>query len=314
LPDGDLADTSKQCKSIRPAGRFDGLNGGSTVKLRGWRVKRATRHWAAPRLAAPPVAERTGKHERDTGMTTSFDDIGYEDFRRMAGDASLSVQEKIGFPDSYRAGYEDAIFKDITDKLTNLHSEAQTVLDIGPGCAGLPRLLIDHCAAREDSLVLVDSPEMLAHLPDASGVSKIAGFYPDCDEALAPWLGKFDAILCYSVFHYIFVEASFWKFLDYSLQLLAPGGQMLIGDIPNVSKRKRFFASETGIRFHQAFMNTTDEPKVDFRAVERDRIDDAVMLGVIMRVRAQGCDAYWLPQSPSLPMANRREDILIVKP
>lgn len=260
------------------------------------------------------VVERTDKDKRGTGMTSSFDDIGYEDFRRMAGDGSLSAHEKIGFPDSYRAGYEKAIFTDITNKLSNLHGEGKTVLDIGPGCAGLPRLLMDHSAARGHSLVLVDSAEMLAHLPDAAGVSKIAAFYPDCEEALAPWLGKFDAILCYSVFHYIFVEASFWKFLDYSLQLLAPGGQMLIGDIPNVSKRKRFFASDTGIRFHQAFMKTTDVPQVDFRAVEPGKIDDAVILGVIMRARAQGCDAYWLPQSPTLPMANRREDVLIVRP
>jgi hypothetical protein len=247
-------------------------------------------------------------------MTSSFEDIGYEDFRRMAGDGSLSAQEKIGFPDSYRAGYEDEIFKDITGKLSNLQGQSKTVLDIGPGCAGLPRLLIDHTVAHGHSLVLVDSPEMLAHLPEAAGVTKVPGFYPGCEEALDAWKGKFDAILCYSVFHYVFVEANFWKFLDYSIQLLAEGGQMLIGDIPNVSKRKRFFASDTGIRFHQAFMKTTDEPRVDFRAVESNKIDDAVILGVIMRARAQGCDAYWLPQSPTLPMANRREDVLIVKP
>ncbi|PYE22838.1 MULTISPECIES: class I SAM-dependent methyltransferase [Paraburkholderia] len=247
-------------------------------------------------------------------MTSSFENIGYEDFRRMAGDGSLSEQEKIGFPDSYRAGYEEAIFRDITNKLSNLNGNAKAVLDIGPGCAGLPRLLIDHSVARGHSLVLLDSPEMLAQLPDATGVRKIPGFYPDCEEALNPWAGKFDAILCYSVFHYIFTEANFWKFLDYSLQLLAPGGQMLIGDIPNVSKRKRLFASDAGIRFHQAFMRTSDKPHVDFRAVEINKIDDAVILGVIMRARAQGADAYWLPQPATLPMANRREDVLITKP
>jgi hypothetical protein len=110
------------------------------------------------------------------------------------------------------------------------------------------------------------------------------------------------------------VEASFWRFIDSSLELLAPGGQMLIGDIPNVSKRKRFFASDAGVKFHREFMQTPDRPSVDFRAVETDKIDDAVILGVIMRARAQGCDAYWLPQPGTLPMANRREDILIVKP
>lgn len=243
-----------------------------------------------------------------------FDDIGYDDFRRMAMDDSLSAHEKIGFPDAYREAHEAAIFADIQSKLTRLADRSRNVLDIGPGCAGLPRLLIDLCRQQDHSLVLIDSPEMLAHLPDAPGVTKLPGFYPNCDEALQPWLGRFDTILCYSVFQYIFVEASFWKFLDLSIQLLAPGGQMLIGDIPNVSKRKRFFASDTGVKFHQNFMQTTEVPQVDFRAVETNKIDDAAILGVIMRARAQGCDAYWLPQGEALPMANRREDVLIIKP
>ncbi|HEV2159813.1 class I SAM-dependent methyltransferase [Bradyrhizobium sp.] len=247
-------------------------------------------------------------------MAVSFDDIGYEDFRRMATDESLSPHEKIGFPDEYRDIHETAIFADIASKLTNLLRPSQTVLDIGPGCAGLPRRMIDLCQEREHELVLVDSSEMLSHLPDVSGVIKLPGFYPDCGDGLQPWLGRFDAILCYSVFHYIFVEANFWKFLDLSIQLLAPGGQMLIGDIPNVSKRKRFFASEAGVRFHQNFMQTTEVPHVDFRAVETNKVDDAVIVGVIMRARAEGCDAYWLPQGSALPMANRREDILIIKP
>ena len=243
-----------------------------------------------------------------------FENIGYGDFRRMAEDPTLSLNEKIGFPESYRQGYEEQIHADIRAKLTVLERRHARVLDIGPGCAKLPRLLIEDCAAYAQTLVLVDSAEMLAHLPDAPGVEKVAGYYPDCRDALDPRLGSFDAILCYSVFHYIFVEAHFWRFLDYSIELLAPGGQMLIGDIPNVSKRKRFFASDAGIGFHQDFMQTTDAPSVDFIAVETDKIDDAVLLGVIMRARAQGCDAYWLPQPDALPMANRREDILIRKP
>lgn len=247
-------------------------------------------------------------------MTRSFDNLSYEDFRRMAGDPALSVHEKNGFPDSYREGYQEVIFSDIVGKLSNLRDHKKTILEIGPGCSGLPKRLIGHSAAHEHVLVLVDSPEMLAQLPDGAGVTKVPGSYPQCEQALDAWKGKFDVILCYSVFHYIFVEAGFWKFLDYSLELLADGGQMLIGDIPNVSKRKRFFSSAAGVRFHQSFTGTADVPAVDFRSVETNRIDDAVILGVIMRVRAQGCDAYWLPQSPALPMANRREDVLIVKP
>ena len=232
----------------------------------------------------------------------------------MATDMTLSPYEKIGFPDSYRQGYEVAIFRDIRSKLTRLNERQQTVLDIGPGCAGLPHMLVDLCHSQGHALTFVDSAEMLAHLPDGAGISKVAGLYPDCISTLKSLIGSVDVLLCYSVLHYIFVEAAFWRFFDQSLSLLAPGGQMLVGDIPNVSKRKRFFASESGVRFHQNFMKTDERPETDFVVVEQDKIDDAVILGVVMRVRLQGCDAYWLPQAADLPMANRREDILIIKP
>jgi cyclopropane fatty-acyl-phospholipid synthase-like methyltransferase len=247
-------------------------------------------------------------------MSNRFEELRFADFRRMAQDPTLSPNEKIGFPDSYRQGFETAIYADIASKLTNLGQTRMRVLDIGPGCADLPRMLIEECRERGHSLVLVDSPEMLAQLPDGAGIEKIAGLYPDCGAALDRWRGAIDAILCYSVFHYVFVEAQFWRFIDKSIELLAPGGQMLIGDIPNISKRKRFFASATGAEFHKSFMSTNEAPEIDFTAVETDKIDDAVLLGVIMRVRLQGCDAYWLPQPRGLPMANRREDILICKP
>jgi hypothetical protein len=44
--------------------------------------------------------------------------------------------------------------------------------------------------------------------------------------------------------------------------------QALIGDVPNVSMRNRFFTSPSGVRFHQKFMNTTDTPEVRFNVPE----------------------------------------------
>lgn len=243
-----------------------------------------------------------------------FADLDYNDFRRMAQDSSLSSHEKIGFPNEYRNGKETAIFEDILMKLPSLRDSGKVVLDIGPGCAGLPIMLLEMCKKQDHTLLFLDSPEMLQHLPDGERITKIAGFYPDCFPKLEAWRQKVDIILCYSVFHYIFVEANFWKFIDLSIQLLNDGGMMLIGDIPNVSKRKRFFSSNRGIKFHQSYTCSNEIPKVDFVTVENDKIDDAVILGTIMRARTQGCDAYWLPQGDSLPMANRREDILITKP
>ncbi|CAH2913838.1 MAG: FIG00453579: hypothetical protein [uncultured Paraburkholderia sp.] len=243
-----------------------------------------------------------------------FEHIGFDDFRRFARDESMSKYERIGFPDPYRQGHEAAIFADICAKLTNLNQDGRKVVDIGPGCSDLPKMLIDLCATKGHPLTLIDSEEMLNLLDDAPFIEKVDAMYPQCPDWIAGQAGKVDVILCYSVLHYVFVDVSFFRFLDASLSLLAPGGQMLIGDIPNISKRKRFFASETGARFHKDYMKTDDAPVVEFNNVEFDQIDDAVVMSLIQRARAQGFDAYVVPQAPALPMANRREDILIVRP
>jgi len=238
----------------------------------------------------------------------------FDDFRRSAKDESMSKYERIGFPDSYRAGYEATIFKDICAKLTNLEKTCQQVVDIGPGCSDLPKMLIDQCASHNHALTLIDSQEMLDLLESAPFIEKVPAMYPQCPEWVAGVAGKVDVILCYSVLHYVFADVGFFRFLDVSLSLLAPGGQMLIGDIPNISKRKRFFSSETGVSFHKDHMKTDQAPVVEFNKIEPDQIDDAVVMSIIQRARSQGFDAYLLPQDPALPMANRREDILISRP
>jgi len=243
-----------------------------------------------------------------------FSDIGFDDFRRMAQDDSLSRYEKIGFPDEYRKGTEPAIFEDIVSKLDKLPATLQTVLDIGPGCSDLPHMLVELCQRQGHKLVLVDSAEMLAHTPDASFIEKVPAYYPKCDELFTNYGGKVDVILCYSVLHYIFAESNLWEFFDRSLELLNHGGQMLIGDIPNVSKRKRFFSSPAGVSFHESFTGKNEKPLVSFQVIERNKIDDSVILAMVLRARQAGFDAYIVPQRSGLPMANRREDLLIVRP
>ena len=246
---------------------------------------------------------------------TRFKHLTYDGFRTLARDASLSRYEKIGFPDAYRSGKEEAIFGDIRRKLTNLGQVGQCVLDIGPGCSDLPLMLIEACRHQRHTLLLVDSPEMLALLPDASGIVKTAGRFPqDCAALVEEHRERVNALLAYSVFHYVYAEASAFGFLDRCLELLAPGGQLLIGDIPSLSKRKRFFSSRAGTRFHQQFTGTAEVPEVVFNRVEYGEIDDAVIVSLVLRARAAGFDAYLLPQADDLPMANRREDVLICRP
>jgi hypothetical protein len=247
-------------------------------------------------------------------VTKNFTQLGYEDFRDLASDPSLSKYEKIGFPDAYRDGYEDQIFADICAKATHLGRSAQTVVDIGPGCSDLPNKLINLCVDRQHQLTLIDSAEMLSLLPGGSGVEKVDALFPKCPELNERLAQKVDVIVCYSVLQYALIDTALYRFIDAALSLLAPGGQLLLGDIPNVSKRKRFFASEAGIAYHKTFMKTDQAPEVVFNRIEFDQLDDAIVLSLLQRARAQGFDAYVLPQHPGLPMANRREDVLITRP
>ena len=112
----------------------------------------------------------------------------------------------------------------------------------------------------------------------------------------------------------VFIEDNVIRFIDASLSLLADGGQFLIGDIPNVSKRKRFFASQAGITYHKQFMNTDDAPTVHFNQLEPEHMDDGLLLGFQTRARMSGFEAFIVPQPPDLPMANRREDMLFFRP
>jgi hypothetical protein len=153
---------------------------------------------------------------------------------------------------------------------------------------------------------------MLDQVSDGPGITKWAGRFPsDVRDHLA---GKFDAILCYSVIQYVFAEGNIFSFLDYALGLLADGGRLLIGDIPNVSMRNRFLSSATGVRFHQEYMQTDQAPVVEHLRLEEEQIDDGVLAGLVARCRGFGYHAWIVPQASELPMANRREDLLIEKP
>jgi 2-polyprenyl-3-methyl-5-hydroxy-6-metoxy-1,4-benzoquinol methylase len=233
----------------------------------------------------------------------------------LATRTDISAYEKIGFPDSYRKDREGYIFDDILAKIPIMHQKNKQILDIGPGCAELPRLLAEFCQAQGNQLFFIDAPEMLELLPQTDFIKHIPGKFPsETSNFIETYSGKIDVIICYSVFHYIYVEGNIYKFLDDALSLLADGGAMLLGDIPNISKRKRFFSSNNGRDFHQKFMNTTDAPRVQFNCLEPEGIDDGVISGIVQRYRCAGFDVYILPQPVCLPMANRREDLLFIRP
>lgn len=243
-----------------------------------------------------------------------FNDLTYEKFKEFAKDESLSHYEKIGFPDDYRKGFEEHIFHDIIAKTPVFSKKNALVVDIGPGCSELPRLIIQYCCDNHHNLILIDSQEMLDLLPDAECANKHAAKFPECEGVIAEYKGKVDAVIIYSVLQHVFIDNNLFAFLDKAVSLLAPGGTLLIGDIPNITKRKRFFSSSAGIKTHQAFTNSKEIPAVKYNELDEGKIDDGVIFSILYRYRNAGYETYLLPQNNTLPLYTRREDIIIQRP
>ncbi|WOI10105.1 class I SAM-dependent methyltransferase [Thalassospira lucentensis] len=239
-------------------------------------------------------------------------ELNYERFRDLAKDRGLSERERIGFPEHYRSGYEDAILDDIALKLEFAFRKDSSLLDIGCGASPMTSALFARAQAHNIAITANDSPEMLSLIKSDVLFTKLPGKFPDVlENALEVTSGGYDLLLCYSVLHYIIVDGSVFDFVDAVCLALKPGGTALIGDIPNLSKRRRFFTSEAGIAFHKEFMKTDEPPAVDHYEVHRNAIDDAVLFAIVARAHANGNDAYVVPQPRTLPMFNRRDDIII---
>jgi 2-polyprenyl-3-methyl-5-hydroxy-6-metoxy-1,4-benzoquinol methylase len=236
----------------------------------------------------------------------------FDDFKERAKNNSLSKWEKIGFPDSYRKNSELEIFNDILSKLKLENSES--ILDIGCGCSDLVEHLIQYSKSTKKKLFLVDSEEMLANI-DSSLISDeiflINGNFPETSVIKKISNTKFDSIIVYSVLQYIFIEQSMFKFIHKCVNLLKPGGGLLLGDIPNFQSRERFLESADGLEFRNNQSNIQNP--ISLKHENEERIDDSIIMSILLRFRQFGCETYLLPQSEALPFSNRREDILIIK-
>lgn len=248
----------------------------------------------------------------DKSKPIPHNEMSYEAFKLMAQDESLSKYEKIGFPDDYRKNKEKIIFEDISSKL-KLDRTNLKVLDIGCGCSDLADFVIENSEKNQHELLMLDSKPMLDLLPEGD-YKKIDGKFPDCMDDLKNYHGELDAIIAYSVMQHVVLDSNPFSFIDKALDLLKPTGMLLLGDIPNNTKRNRFFSSARGLKSHHDFVGSTEVPPPLVNYPETfEKIDDGILFGILTRYRSLGFETYILPQNDELPMANRREDLLIFK-
>jgi len=239
--------------------------------------------------------------------------VSFDDFKKRALNTSLKPYEKVGFKDIHRKDTEHRIFPDILSKVISLNLREKTVLDIGCGCS-LPVIeLIRHCEANNHKLILLDSEEMLNNLPDSVVIiEKACHEFPKDENFIKQWKRNIDVIICYSVLHILYPYQNVFTFVDKAVSLLCNGGQMLLGDIANITKKKRYLSSETGIAFHKQWSGNDNVPEVRW-IDDYEEIDDSVIIQLLLRYRSMGLETYLLPQKDGLPMNHTREDILICR-
>ena len=208
------------------------------------------------------------------------------------------------------------ILADVVAKMAPERHER--MLDIGCG----PGLFLDDLAARVASVVAMDHESLLEVVRRdlrATNVELLAGQFP----ATRPE-GLFDVILAYSVLNYAQTARDALAFVDAALALLAPGGRLLLADLPNTDAAKRYRDSSERLRVaaeyeasraemrarHPEQYAIEDEIMRNVRPLEL-YINDAFILALLADTRARGYESYVLPQPRELPFSLSRDDVLI---
>ena len=235
----------------------------------------------------------------------------FEYYKQQATSTDLSDTERVG---RYAQQQQDEtyIFDDILNKLPALSRNGSLIIDIGCGCSAPVKRLITNAEHYQQQLVLVDSEEMLARLPEQDNIEKEACQFPNTS-LIEKYQGQADVVIVYSVFHCVYLQSDFISFVDSLVQLLAPGGNLLLADLPNATKKKRFLSSEQGQKFHQQWSGNSDIPEVNWNKFEAGSLDDSLILMLMLRYRQMGFETYLLPQKSNLPFSNTREDLLVKK-
>lgn len=235
------------------------------------------------------------------------------DFFANISDLNISMTEKAGRYKNMK-DKEVNIFGEIEQKL-NL-SNRTNILDIGCGCGILAKRIIDFAQQENINLSLNDSSNIINHLKeevlDSKNIKFIKGRFPDI---LIEKNSIFDAIILYSVIHYV-EKDKLLDFIDSALKMLQPGGSLLIGDIPNIDKKNRFNNSTFGKSFNMRWKKNQELCYIshNYPSLDLNYFNDSLIFSIINHIRTKKCfDAYILPQSPNLPFGYIREDILISK-
>lgn len=229
----------------------------------------------------------------------------FENFGRRARLGISSTEMSGRYPSHEFA--EREIVRDVMAKL-DIRSD-DSVLDIGCGVG----LLAGPLSFIASSVTGVDHAEVIEVLRKrCPGVEALSGDFGEVN------LGdrKYSKILIYNVAQALPDKQSVASFLKKALDHLHPGGRLLVGDMPNIDKKRRFQSTRFGVEFEKMWASrngssstfVTDDLLPEDRRIE---FTDEVVASIFLQVRSWGYDVFVLPQPEHLPWGFTREDLLI---
>lgn len=188
-----------------------------------------------------------------------------------------------------------------------------SLLDIGCNCGDVTIPLSFMC----DKVTVVDGPGPIARIKrrtsDYNKFTYVEGDFLEVDIQ-----EKFDCIIAIGVLLYVNPFEKKVEFIQKALDMLKPGGRLLISDIVNNDRKKRFANSEKGKEVDQAYREkfqlfTEEDVAISKHKFEGEFLNDVQLMEVLLKFRERGYETYLLPQSPELPFGYTRDDILIKK-
>ena len=240
--------------------------------------------------------------------------MGVKTFENYAilANSKLSYTEKAGRY-AIQEQSEQLIFPDVIKKLELKATDS--FLEIG---CGLGNLLLP-VSFLSGSVTGIDHPDVLDRLRERipfHPARLIGGNFLELEVN-----DKFDKILVYSVLHCLADMSEVRQFIEKAAGLLSGGGRLLLGDIPNLDRKKRFLHSEEGRLFQEEWERQLQKSKKGEQqpdlTIEEDHelvsFDDKAVIEIISFIRGLGLSSWLLPQPPDLPFGRTREDILVVR-
>lgn len=208
---------------------------------------------------------------------------------------------------------EKKIFDDILWKLEL--SKNDRVLDIGCG----PGALLIPASGLVREITGIDNENSINRCSE-----KLNSNYPNVELIVGEFnkddfskLGKFNKIIVYGVLHCLNNLDEVNSFVNKAMSLLSLGGRLLLGDVPNTSKKNRYINSSNfksqKKEWASKSKNINTNAEILKSANQIGGFSDVEIMDLLISVRRSGYESFLIPQNENLPYGITREDILITR-